>query len=56
MQLVPIKSRGEYKRVLKEIERLMHARRNTAEGDRLEALVKLVEIWEEAEERFLSTS
>ena len=44
MEIVPIKT--DYRRVLKEIEGLMRARRNTPEGDRLDVLVTLVEAWE----------
>jgi len=46
MDIVPIKSQSGYRRILKEIESLMHARRNTPEGDRLDVLVTLVEAWE----------
>ncbi len=46
MEIAPIKTQGDYRRVLKEIERLMRARRNTPEGDRLDVLVTLVEAWE----------
>jgi HTH-type transcriptional regulator/antitoxin HigA len=46
MEIEPIKSERDYRRVLKEIEGLMNARRNTPEGDRLDALVTLVETWE----------
>jgi HTH-type transcriptional regulator/antitoxin HigA len=46
MQITPIKSQRDYKRVLKEIESLMMAKRNTPEGDRLDVLVTLVEAWE----------
>jgi HTH-type transcriptional regulator/antitoxin HigA len=46
MDIVPIKTQRDYRRVLKEIEGLMMARRNTAEGDRLDVLVTLVEAWE----------
>jgi HTH-type transcriptional regulator/antitoxin HigA len=42
----PIKSERHYRRVLKEIEGLMAAKRNTPEGDRLDVLVTLVEAWE----------
>lgn len=42
----PIRSTRGYRRVVKEIARLMHARRNTPEGDRLDLLVTLVEAWE----------
>jgi HTH-type transcriptional regulator/antitoxin HigA len=46
MDIAPIKSRRDYRRVLREIERLMSAKRNTPEGDRLDVLVTLVEAWE----------
>jgi HTH-type transcriptional regulator/antitoxin HigA len=46
MDIVPIESQRDYRRVLKEIEGLMSARRNTPEGDRLDVLVTLVEAWE----------
>jgi HTH-type transcriptional regulator/antitoxin HigA len=46
MEITPIKTQRDYRRVLKEIEGLMTARRNTPEGDRLDVLVTLVEAWE----------
>jgi len=46
MDIAPIKSQRDYHRVLKEIEGLMSARRNTPHGDRLDVLVALVEAWE----------
>lgn len=46
MDITPIKTHRDYRRVLKEIEGLMDARRNTPEGDRLDVLVTLVEAWE----------
>jgi HTH-type transcriptional regulator/antitoxin HigA len=46
MDIAPIKSQRDYRRVLKEVEGLMSARRNTPEGDRLDVLVTLVEAWE----------
>jgi HTH-type transcriptional regulator/antitoxin HigA len=46
MNIAPIKTQRDYRRVLKEIEGLMAARRNTPEGDRLDVLVTLVEAWE----------
>lgn len=46
MEIAPIKSNRDYRRVLKEIETLMRARRNSPEGDRLDVLVTLVEAWE----------
>ena len=47
MEIAPIKTRRDYKRVLKEIEGLMNAKRNTPEGDRLDVLVTLVE-WKQS--------
>jgi HTH-type transcriptional regulator/antitoxin HigA len=47
MEIAPIKNRRDYQRTLKHIESLMHAKRNTAEGDRLDVLVTLVEAWEQ---------
>ena len=44
MQITPIKSQRDYRRVLKEIESLMTAKRNTPDGERLD--VTLVEAWE----------
>jgi HTH-type transcriptional regulator/antitoxin HigA len=46
MDIAPIKTRRDYRRTLKEIEGVMNARRNTAEGDRLDVLVTLVEAYE----------
>jgi HTH-type transcriptional regulator/antitoxin HigA len=46
MDISPIKTQRDYRRVLKEIEGLMDAKRNTSEGDRLDVLVTLVEAWE----------
>jgi HTH-type transcriptional regulator / antitoxin HigA len=46
MEIAPIETPRDYRRVLKEIEGLMRARRNTPEGDRLDVLVTLVEAWE----------
>jgi HTH-type transcriptional regulator/antitoxin HigA len=46
MEIAPLKNRRDYRQALKEIETLMHARRNTPEGDRLDVLVTLVEAWE----------
>jgi HTH-type transcriptional regulator / antitoxin HigA len=46
MDIEPIKIQRDYRRVLKEIESLMMAKHNTAEGDRLDVLVTLVEAWE----------
>jgi len=46
MDITPIKSKRDYQRALKQIERLMDAKRNTPDGDRLDVLVTLVEAWE----------
>ena len=47
MEIKPIKNNRDYREALKEIDRLMNARPKTAEGDRLDVLVTLVEAWEE---------
>jgi HTH-type transcriptional regulator/antitoxin HigA len=46
MDIKPIKSQRDYRRMPREIEGLMNAKRNTPEGDRLDVLVTLVEAWE----------
>ncbi len=46
MNIEPIKTQRDYRRVLKEIEGLMAAKRKTPEGDRLDVLITLVEAWE----------
>ena len=46
MHISPIKNQCDYRKVLKAIESLMSAKRNTPEGDRLDVLVTLVEAWE----------
>ncbi len=45
MHISPMNQR-DYRKVLKAIEGLMSAKRNTPEGDRLDVLVTLVEAWE----------
>ena len=47
MGVRPIKNNRDYREVLNEIDRLMDARPNTSEGDRLDMLVTLVAAWEE---------
>jgi HTH-type transcriptional regulator/antitoxin HigA len=47
MEIKPIKGERDYRRVLKEIETLMDAKANSAEGDRLDILATLAEAWEE---------
>jgi HTH-type transcriptional regulator/antitoxin HigA len=46
MDIAPIKTQRDYRRILKELEGLMTAKRNTPDGDRLDVLVTLVEAWE----------
>src|SRR5579884_3773816 len=47
MEIKPIKTERDYRRVLKEIELLMDARAGSREGDKLDVLVTLAEAWEE---------
>ncbi len=47
MEIRPIKSQRDYRRVLKEIDRLMDSKAKTAAGDRPDVLVTLAEAWEE---------
>jgi len=47
MQLKPIKTDADHEAALLEIERLWGAEEGTANGDRLEILVTLVEVYEE---------
>jgi HTH-type transcriptional regulator / antitoxin HigA len=42
----PIRSAADHRLALAQIERLMHARKGTPEGDRLDVLATLVEAWE----------
>jgi HTH-type transcriptional regulator / antitoxin HigA len=44
MEIEPIRTHSDYRRSLGEIEGLMHAKRNTPDGDRLDLLVTLVEV------------
>ena len=46
MEIKPIRTKQDYQAALKEIERLMDAKRNSREGDRLDVLVTLVEAYE----------
>ena len=47
MDIKPIKTEADYEAVLEEIDRLMDARPDTPEGDRLDVLTTLVEAWEQ---------
>lgn len=51
MEIAPIKTQHDYRRVLEEIEGLMNVKRYTPEGDRLDVLVSLVEAWEAKDHR-----
>ena len=46
MDIKPIRNKRDYEATLGEIGRLMTAKRNTPEGDRLDILVTLVEAYE----------
>jgi HTH-type transcriptional regulator / antitoxin HigA len=47
MDIKPIKNDRDYRRALREIDKLMDANRNTPEGDRLDVLATLITAWEE---------
>jgi HTH-type transcriptional regulator/antitoxin HigA len=47
MVIKPIKSERDYRRAMKEIDKLMDAKLDTPQGDRLDVLVTLVAAWEE---------
>ena len=46
MRIRPVKTEADYDEALAEIDRLMGARAGSAEGDKLEVLVTLVEAYE----------
>ncbi len=46
MDIKPIRIKSDYKAALKAVERLMAAKANTPEGDRLDVLVTLIEAYE----------
>jgi len=52
MEIKPIRTKADYRAVLKEIETLMSARAGTPEGERLDVLVTLVEAYEKKHTRF----
>lgn len=52
----PIKTKGEYKAALAEIEGLMTEKRNTPGGQRLDNLARLVEAYEKDELRSIATN
>jgi HTH-type transcriptional regulator/antitoxin HigA len=47
MDIRPIKTEADYQTALEEIERLFDAAPNTPEGNRLEVLTTLIEVYEE---------
>ena len=51
MEVERIKSDGDYRRVLKQIEGLMDAKADTEAGDRLDVLATLAEAWEQTHHR-----
>ena len=52
----PIKTKGEYKAALSEIEGLMTEKRDTPGGQRLDNLARLVEAYEKDELRSIATN
>jgi HTH-type transcriptional regulator/antitoxin HigA len=52
MEIKPIRTKTDYRALLKEIETLMSARAGTPEGERLDVLVTLVEAYEKKHYRF----
>ncbi|WP_114389620.1 helix-turn-helix domain-containing protein [Notoacmeibacter marinus] len=45
-ELRPIRSEADYETALKEVERLWRAKSDTPEGDRLDVLATLIEVYE----------
>ena len=52
MEIKAIRTKADYRAVLKEIETLMSARADTPEGERLDVLATLVEAYEKKHYRF----
>ena len=46
MNIKPIKTKDDYRAALKDVEALMGAKANTADGERLDVLVTLIEAYE----------
>jgi len=46
MEIKPINTDADYRKALTEVEKLMTAEFNTAEGEKLDVLVTLVEAYE----------
>ena len=51
IDITPIKTTANYEVTLKKIERLMDAKPDTPEGDRLDVRTTLVEAWEHEHHR-----
>lgn len=47
MKITPIRTEADYEAALREIERLFSAKPNTLNGDKLEILATLVQVYEE---------
>jgi HTH-type transcriptional regulator/antitoxin HigA len=47
MEIKPIRTKADYERTIREIERLWGARQSTPDGDRLDVLATLVEAYEQ---------
>jgi HTH-type transcriptional regulator / antitoxin HigA len=47
MEIKPIRTRSDYERALREVERLWGAKHGTLEADRLDVLATLVEVYEQ---------
>ena len=46
MDIKPVKTKADYRATLKEVESLMGTKANTADGERLDVLVTLIEAYE----------
>ena len=46
MEIKPIRTKRDYESALKAVEKLMTAKRGTLEGDRLDVIVTLIEVYE----------
>lgn len=53
MEIKPIKSETDYSEALLEVEKLMDAKLNSPEGDKLDVLVTLLEAYEEKHHQIL---
>ncbi len=47
MEIKPIKTEADYRAAMEEVERLFDSKPGTPEGDRLEVLATLIEVFEE---------